>query len=474
MPISLAEKKCLQRGLDFGWQFRNQYVLSCDSDRNYPGWFKQHLGRWTLHHGDALRVTHMTDQDGAHVGWILGHAIAPGRGIAEDSFQIAAHHSQHDFADVAEGVISDLAGKYLVILLTGDTERVYCDPVSDLPLLYDAQTGRLASSLGLVLDRPVVANPLFPARDVLSGKRTLSFGHTIDRTVKRGLSSHYLDLSDFGQHRHWPPMDMAFSKNADDTKDIVDQIIERLSSHITVLTERFDCILPVSGGRDSRILLACASDRLDKLSEISGHRFHNPSRRDTALGKEIVQSLGKEYKTYFRKYPEMGQMRNMRLRMGWSGARPEMEAVPMIEDLPRDHIVLRGNILELLRASQWRRDKIDRPVHLTHGVRRLGVCIDHGGEERKKWFGAYTDWLESLPPSAQKKPYDFAWVELLLPNWQGAYFNGHNSTYFLNPFNDRKLIELAISLPASLRINGEVVPLILERACPELLNFRFQ
>ena len=37
-PPCLAERKCQQRGRDFADLFRNQYVLSRDANRAYPGW----------------------------------------------------------------------------------------------------------------------------------------------------------------------------------------------------------------------------------------------------------------------------------------------------------------------------------------------------------------------------------------------------------------------------------------------------
>ena len=41
------------------------------------------------------------------------------------------------------------------------------------------------------------------------------FGHTIDAHARRARPNHYLDLSDFSQHRHWPmPEDeLSFDKS---------------------------------------------------------------------------------------------------------------------------------------------------------------------------------------------------------------------------------------------------------------------
>ena len=84
----MAELKCKQWDREFGLLFRKQYVLSRDHSRNYPGWKKVTLKGWTLHHGDALRVTPIVDLCGENIGYLLGHALAAeGKAIAE-SFQI--------------------------------------------------------------------------------------------------------------------------------------------------------------------------------------------------------------------------------------------------------------------------------------------------------------------------------------------------------------------------------------------------
>ena len=472
-PQSLAERKCAQRGRPFAELFRNQFVLDRDRNRAYPGFVTLELGAgWILHHGAALHVARLEDAAGQAAGAVLGLALTPDSRLIETALRLPGKADAPGFLESAEDSIAALAGKYVVVLVTEAASRVYGDPVLDMPILYDPETRRVASSLGLMLDRDIRPNPPFAARRVLAGRGSLSFGNTLDASARRLLSNHYLDLDSFAPHRHWPTEDTRLETAPAEFPGEMAAIIERLSNHLGALIDHFDCVLSVTGGRDSRMLLGCAFDRLGDLHELSGYHFHQQTRRDVAMARQIVSDIGHHYKVYRPEPPSRTALRDMRLKMGWSGSRGELQALAMLNSYPRDHVILRGNIMELLRANQWRQDKLDQPLHLVHGVRRLRLGVSDRGSARV-WRSEYTKWFDGLPPAAQARPYDFGFVEMSLPNYQGAYLNGYGHATFLNPFNDRELIRRAIALPPRYRYEGHAVQAVIARAQPYLLSYPF-
>jgi len=473
MNKCLAELKCDQRGRDFGWLFRNQYVLSRDASHHYPGWNKQHLSGWVLHYGTALPVCLIKDIKGKHVGFLLGHALTAQSEVIRGEFIIPEQCASPSFADIADSHITELSGRYLAILLYEKIERIYCDPVSDLPLLYDAETSMAASSLGLLLERDMKLNTRFSIRNVLKSKQALGLQHSLDEKIKRGVSNHYLDLSDFSLHRHWPPQDMEFETPSKGIPGKIDELTERLQANLAALTQNFQCTMPLTGGQDSRILLSCMLPNIDQLDELSIYRFHNPSRIDSKIAKKIADHLKIPLNIYFKKLFTRTQIRDMLLKMGWSGHRGEFIAIAMIEEYPQDHLVLRGNIMELLRANQWRLGGVDEPFNLRYGIHKVGVAVTRERKEVNIWKPEYMSWYKSLSEHAKPKAYDFAFIEHRLPNYQGAYFNGFHRNTMINPFNDRKIIEIAMGMPTSLRIDGSINKMILERTNPFLLDFPF-
>ena len=66
-----------------------------------------------------------------------------------------------------------------------------------------------------------------------------------------------------------------------------------------------------------------------------------------------------------------------------------------------------------------------------------------------------------------------AFLEFLVPNTQGPYFNGYHNNVFMNPFNDRYLIGRSMQLPVQLRYDDKIHDMILERTRPDLMAFPY-
>lgn len=473
-PRSLAQIKALSSDRDFAELFRNQYLLDPNPNAEFPGWSRKTLNGWTLHHGFALRVLEVLDNDQRQVGFLLGHALYSDSRVVRDCLKISARAEERDFWTAVEAQVSELSGRYLAIILTPLIQRILTDPVSDIPAIYDPATGRVGSSLGLVLTRPIQWNSLFSPRKVLNGEQTLGFGHTLDEAAFRCYPNHFLDLSDFSCHRIWPKEETVLEVGPRKVDLTLDEITNRLSAHLASWINEFKCAMPVTGGRDSRTLLACSYDHLGNVSQFMAHRFNNNTRRDAKTGHEIISGLGYPFVQYFLERASVRQKADMRPKMGWSGYRGELGALNVLERYPEDMIILRGNIMELIRANQYRSNRLrDRHVHLVHGIRRTGVSTTSAREDALKWKDTYMTWYGTLPPSAQARAYDFGFIEHLLPNTQSSYFTAMHRGPFINPFNDRRLIELAISIPPKIRYTQNLYVDIITRRAADLIKVPF-
>ncbi|WP_294621232.1 hypothetical protein [uncultured Roseovarius sp.] len=469
----LAQIKAQASDRDFAELFRNQYVLDPHSNVRFPGWSSKSLNGWTLHHGFALRVLEILDKNKTQVGFLLGHALYADSGLVRDCLTITSGIEDAGFWPSVEAQISELSGRYLAIIVTPRFQRILPDPVSDIPVIYNPEMSRVGSSLGLVLTRPIRRNPLFDPRNVLTGKQTLSFGQTLDNEVFRCLPNHFLDLSDFSSHRFWPREDTVLTVAPRRVRRNIVEITERLSAHMASWISEFKCAMPVTGGKDSRALLACSQEHLGEITQFFAHRFNNNTRRDAITGQQIMAELGYPFEHYFRRDASLRQRADMRLKMGWSGYRGELGALHALESYPEDYIILRGNIMELIRANQYRGDRLHGEVHIAHGIRRTGAPEGEVHREIGKWQDLYMAWYDTLPSAAQARPYDFGFIEHLLPNTQASYFTAMHRGPFINPFNDRRLIQLAISIPPDIRYRKNLYEEIILRRAPDLMNIPF-
>jgi hypothetical protein len=81
-------------------------------------------------------------------------------------------------------------------------------------------------------------------------------------------------------------------------------------------------------------------------------------------------------------------------------------------------------------------------------------------------------WYESLGP-LKSQPYDMIFNELYLASSQGGKMYGLTHHFYISPFNDRYLIERAISFPLQYRISDRANDDLLAMAAPELTNIPF-
>jgi hypothetical protein len=94
------------------------------------------------------------------------------------------------------------------------------------------------------------------------GKAVLSFGMTSRRGVQRLHPNHYLDLMSWSPRRHWPTAPLDYHVYPEDAVEVVSRVIKR---HIIAATRRGPLDLALTGGHDSRSILSCAREQLDRV-----------------------------------------------------------------------------------------------------------------------------------------------------------------------------------------------------------------
>lgn len=481
-----AEKLCAAEDRDFETLFRYQFILTENPALTAPGFQAKHLDdAWTLLHGAALPVTPVLDSKRQNCGYVLGGAIHPEGGLIDTALELGASSDTKGFFGDVEPLIEALAGRYVVILSGKAGSRIYIDPVSALGVVYDPKTRAVASSVLLALDREREPNPMFDNDLILEGKGNYSLQHTSDAAVKRLLPNHYLDLSDFSHVRHWPKADQVFDIPEADASGALEEIRDRLARTIGDIASVRPTVMPISAGRDSRNLVACARDHLDKVGEFFafGHSYN--SRLDCAVGSLVAERMGIEYRVYdtedydkselFSRYRRRQITRDYMIANGFTGAPANEVLTGLYLKQPAHMWHIRGNVMDLMQASHWKNGARNPATHDPHhGIKRMLITGGDGYTEElaDKWMPEYMAWYESLGP-LKSQPYDMIFNELYLASSQGGKMYGLNHHFYISPFNDRYLIERAISFPLQYRISDRANDDLLAMAAPELTNIPF-
>lgn len=265
-----AVKACQEAGLDFSECFKWQYVVSEAADIDLP--MQRHaVGGWSIYTGKGLAFTKLMDASGSAIGCLLGIGVDE-TGLASDVHTVDANSNSDQFFAQIEKWLHVLAGRYTVFVCNKGSKRIYSDAVGMNGCVYNAQTRMVASSVLLTLDRPLKEHPRYPKDHIENGGKYSLF-HTSDPEVTRCNPSNYLDLESFEELRFWPG-NHAFTAEAKDLTTIYDRLRERTKFIVDAICEDNPVAFPISGGQDSRFLLAMAGPAIRKIDYFFTH-IHN-------------------------------------------------------------------------------------------------------------------------------------------------------------------------------------------------------
>lgn len=278
----------------------------------------------------------------------------------------------------------------------------------------------------------------------------------------------------------------------------MDVVRGRHSQIIGALARHYPVAMPVTGGQDSRLLLAFAKPHLDKVRLFFTHVTNGNTLNDSNVAEELCRLIGVNHTRFsikgsFQKYrPEMG-LRDIRrrtmVRRGYLLDDADLILSPKIKReiaaahaVPQDHIVLRGHVTDICKAVLW------RSIGLTHfGSHRTSATpqkiaaslmqlLPKASREPVKadfFYPLYNKWIEGLPRNAHRRSIDFMGLEQYRPYTLGTGFQGHEDNFYIAPGNDRRIIEALIKMPPDMRAALHVNDLLLEQSAPELTDVKY-
>lgn len=484
--MKMAQKAIDALELDMQIQdiFRYQFCLKKSPDLCPNGWVKKAFEGWSLLHCKELRCVQIQDKFGVHIGYLLGVAIT------SDGVALQAQHSillgcgNVGFWGAIDEFVNELCGRFIIFLSDGVSQRIYFDPVMDQSCVFDEKSSIVASSLLLSLDQNLVPNEGFDIQETLRKRLNFSFCHTPDSSIKRAIPNHYLDLRTFKLVRHWPRSDLDFSDGGVILRDVAEEIVWKLGRNLRALVKYEDCDVPLSGGLDSRNLIACLGPDVDEIGRVYSFRTNQNTAFDVLSAMEVARSRDFEidvidifapnYEDQFDPVLVSSRQKAFFLASGLSHV--PISPVDLAANFvsAKKRLNIRGNIMDMIGGNQFKRLKDTSGVNVSHGLGRLAIC-DLADEARVQyWGGKYLSWVEGLPENAQERVYDFAFMEQLLPNTLGGRgLIGLNDCFRMNAFSDRRLIHLAASVNPRARRKGRLNAAILKIAAPDLLEIPF-
>lgn len=475
----IAIELCRSANVDFAWTFRYQYVIGPDR-LDLPGFVVRDVGAHYIHIGRDLRCGDLVDGQGQNVGVVLGIAVDHDGALPSEVLPSLIKDATAPGArDLFEDYLSRLAGRYAIVIKLEGQTFFYCDPVGMIGAVYAPETRRIGASLGLCIDRPIVDHPLYDHDEIAQGHGTYGLSHTRDMYVHRMNASHRFDLDGFCHARFWPRADDTFDATPDQYGDLYDEMIAAERKIIGRMTQIGETSMPLTGGNDSRILLALtAPEDRKKVTQFFSHINTYANRRDSVIGTALCQAAGLSNEVHDRKkisvkrYVGRLAARSYEIACGMAGPAPKEITNGLFQSVREGAIVMRGHQCNILRGQYLTTAdprKWSEPAWHIRMMRLVGNN-KFNPEVATQFTPDFMRYYKDLPGNAKIRSADFIFFETLVPAALGMLFPGQSHAFYLSPFNSRRLVQLCMMPDTAYRLSNATTNDLILRAAPEIFT----
>lgn len=411
----------------------------------------------------AVPLVRLVGADGRDMGRLIGWAI---RG---EVFYRKNGSIHLDAGTSAEDIFASLGGRFVMLWQAGDSRVLFREDSSgNLPASYCPTARSVASSVTL-LD---IISPLAQADDVNAifefPKRRgfLPFGLTSRQGARRLMPNHALDMTDFTVRRIWPTAE--FCKRPDQTEAEahaqVQEAAKIVQRHMRAILAQGETVLYLSGGHDSRMVLAAGRENAGNLR---CETFGEPNCLDMYVSSRVTKLGGVAHRNVVFLPSTRDQVKAWLHRTGYAMYDPVAELVATtVANEPVNNPVS-GTGSELPRATNWTVEDIGA-ARIDIGVLLKRIRVpDHPAVR-----AAGQAWLDSIPATADAVMIlDLAKIEQVHGCWAGSAVYGHPVALpSIYPFSGQRLSEISLSLPAAYRIEANFYRDYMQAVWPEMLN----
>jgi hypothetical protein len=446
---------------------QGQFVFSRREELAPPGWKVESHGSWILAYAPDLPCVSIVGGAGELVGWILGYAITSDGKLAQATLRLKVNISSLE-SDIEEFVDS-LGGRYLVILFAGPTPRVYPDPFAMLAAVYAPEEKILASTSGLIPRSAATPFQLswISALDIPYRSAMYPLGLTPRRGIERLLPNHFLDIGSWVQIRRWP---RGALPAVHDTSAAEKRIAELAKRAIRAIAEVYPIQSPLTAGRDSRVLLACAREVIERVSFFTAYIPDETGWRDVVMAKAIAARFQLRHSILPYRRAGRSHLREWVDRTGGeTGEGRGWRSIRTFRQVDPRRAVLIGWAGDIARPIWWSDTSVDTAVT---PERILEICQ---APRLPDFVARAHSWLESIPTRTGIKTIDLLFAEQRGGCWAGVieYAEDGGCPARLAPLCHPEIVRTMMCLPEGYRRGMSLESAIIGSNWPELLEHPF-
>ena len=410
----------------------------------------------------------MHDQDGRLFGRLVGFPYDKRSRRFLPSGIYSAGRAVNDIEAFERDVIPSLAGAFIIMTCGTLPHRLYLDPGGSLPIVFSPAERVAGASPSLIMDeRTYMArfdHQLHDAAIASEGAgASISGNLTAHVGVHRLLPNHYLDLTDWSAHRHWPrPKDFSSWMPVDDA---VTTISTALRDFTTAACQEFDVAITLTAGFDSRLLLASAHDALASCSFVTM----------TAPGARIDVDMSSELARQFKLLHNVISVTNANAAEQAAWDRTVGDCMleqnrlthPTLKLIDAD-VLLTGMYGEIGRCRLYRQDLAEiNQIEISSQFVLSRLTLPRV----PKLAASVESWFQELSGLPNSVILDLAFLELRFGSWAMGQHPAQNSLKLhLLPFSQRDVLQSFMSVEPTEEGTERLFRACIEALWPELLQ----
>lgn len=437
-------------------------------EHKFKNWNSVQIGEYVCLSHPNLDITTYQNQDR---NFMLAGFMLDYKNPEKTNLQILTDLSTNTSS---EGLIKDTYkyfGQFVIIYHTANEFILFGDGGSQKELYYNqdltcigSQPKLLGHFTSLKEDDTPEARAFYSSKEFLS-RKVFPGELTQYDNIKRLKPNHLLNINNATQERFFPSIKIKVQRSGNIAKEIADRLI----GCSLALKNRYNPVFHVSGGWDSRVLLALAIKVDIPCSVFRGPNL-NDSHYDVKIPRTILSNAGKDLDV--RDYdfnPENNQTFTSILEASVDFARTDKLTLAYIFKglkMFEQSMVVTGHMGEVGRNFY------DQFIKLNG----LFLARMTGYGELKYALNYYQQWLDENKKLYQQNGYNtldmFYWEERI-GSWGAKGKTERNLVCdYFSIFNSRELLELMLSTKRKDRDShlGKLFPEIVKAIYPDVLG----
>jgi hypothetical protein len=441
-------------------QFKGQFILTAEQ-HEVPEWEVHEFNNWKLFTSN-LPVINVFDTKKKWLGWCIGHPIVDG------IFRPASIVLQDpvNTIDPHEDFYNRTTGKWILILIGAENKCIYLDPHGSLPAVFSTIEKTVAATPTLIGSDKDWDDELMNELNYPEKTHWLPSGVTYKKHVTRLQANHSLNLNTWEKGRHWPTPETEFSIDYD-TASAVKRVTANIKKTISAVSKDFPLCLTLTGGMDSRMVLACARDHIQHTKVIT---FAGETENlDVYLAKRIAKHVALNHEFLNIENATKKELDQWQFITGKSIAGGVWKIHKTLFQLDPQRVFMSGQSGEVHRGNYWRPgDRADKKITATNLLKRIKF------PPHPVLLKETDQWLKELEGFSTFIMLDLVHIEQRMSCWGAiSHFGNLTSAFEISPLGSRVIFQNMMRLPHKYRKKQQLPYDICKSLWPELLKFPF-